>query len=105
MGYWKNFLGKKLALLFFLFTAITAAAPAGATGLQAGSTYTGIVTVAAGEFPDLHGGQCYPTSATVTPTSLTFQANVGGQNPSAQTLRVIDNCGDAVSATVSSKPN
>jgi hypothetical protein len=30
---------------------------------------------------------------------------VGGQNPSAQTLRVEDNCGVAVNATVLSKPD
>ena len=83
---------------------------AGVTGLQAGSTYTGTVTVVAGGITDNMYvtlrvlGQCDPTSASVTPTSLTFQAYVGGQNPSAQTLRVKDNCGDAVSASMSSKP-
>ena len=80
------------------------------TGLEAGSTKTGIVTVTAGGITDSLGitlrveGQCDPSSASVSPTSLTFQAYVGGQNPSAQTLRVKDNCGDAVDATVSSKP-
>ena len=116
---------------------------AGASGVQAGSTYTGTVNVVAGGITDnmyvtlkvpgqcdptcatvtpKHSvsttlevmdiptpppfpGQCDPTSAYVNPKSLTFQANVGGQNPSAQTLRVIDNCADAVSATVLSKPN
>jgi hypothetical protein len=84
---------------------------ANATGLQAGSTYTGAVTVVAGGITDNMWvtlrvlGECNATSASVTPTSLTFQAYVGGQNPSAQTIRVKDNCGHAVSATVSSKPN
>ena len=83
---------------------------AGVTGLQTGSTYTGTVTVVAGGITDNMYvtlrvlGQCDPTSASVTPTSLTFQAYVGGQSPSAQTLRVKDNCGDAVYATVLSKP-
>ena len=81
------------------------------TGLEAGSTKTGIVTVTAGGITDSLGitlrveGQCDPSSASVSPTSLTFQAYVGGQNPSAQTLRVKDDCGDAVYATVLSKPS
>jgi hypothetical protein len=82
---------------------------AGATGLQAGSTYTGIVTVAAGGITKNMDvtlrvlGECNVTSASVSPTSLSFQTHVG-QNPSAQTLRVKDNCGHAVSATILSKP-
>jgi hypothetical protein len=86
---------------------------AGATGVDvAGSPYTGTVEVVAdgGITDNMYVtlrvlGECNATSASVTPTSLTFQAYVGGQNPSAQTIRVKDNCGHAVSATVSSKPD
>jgi len=83
---------------------------AGVTGIQTGSIYTGAVTVTAGGITNTMSvtlrveGVCDPTSASVSPASLTFQAYVGGQNPSAQTLHVKNNCGDAVDATVSSKP-
>jgi len=87
---------------------------AGVTGLQSGSTYTGAVTLTAGEISDtmsviLHiPGQCDPTSASVVSPaskSLTFSAYVEGPSPSAQTIHIEDNCGDAVSATVVSKPD
>ena len=84
---------------------------AGASDVQAGSTYTGTVKVDAGGITDTMWvtlqvlGECNATSASVTPSSLSFQAYVGGQNPSAQTLRVKDDCGHAVSATVVSNPS
>ena len=84
---------------------------AGVTGLQSGSTYTGQVTVTAGGITGNMPvtlrveGVCEATSASVSPASLTFNAYAGGSSPSAQTIRVEDNCGDSVSATVSSKPD
>ena len=84
---------------------------AGASGVQAGSTYTGIVKVVVGGITDNMcvtlqvPGQCDPTSASVTPSLLSFYAYVGWQNPSAQTICVEDNCENAVSATVLSKPD
>ena len=84
---------------------------AGASGVQAGSTYTGIVKVVVGGITENMyvtlqvPGQCVATSASVTPLSLIFQAYVGWQNPGAQTIRVENNCENAVSATVLSKPD
>ncbi|MBW2081205.1 MAG: hypothetical protein JRI27_09650 [Deltaproteobacteria bacterium] len=84
---------------------------AGASGVQAGSNYTGTVNVVAGGITDNMyvtlqvPGQCVATSASVTPSSLIFQAYVGWQNPNAQTIRVEDNCDNFVSATVLSKPD
>jgi hypothetical protein len=84
---------------------------AGVTGIQSGSIYTGAVTVTAGGITDTMSvtlrveGVCDPTSASVSPASLAFNAYVGGTSPGAQTIRVKDNCGDPVSATVSSKPD
>ena len=83
---------------------------AGATGLQAGSTNTGIVTVVAEGITEIMHvtlrvlGQCDATSVSVNPESLIFHAYVG-QNPSARTISVKDDCGHAVSATVLSKPD
>lgn len=80
------------------------------SGVQAGSSYTGTVEVDAGGITDNLSvtlrvlGECNATSALVYPSSLSFQAHVG-QNPGAQTFRVKDDCGHAVSATVVSKPD
>ncbi len=84
---------------------------AGASDVQAGSTYTGLVRVAVGGMTDdMHVTLQVPeqhdaTSASVIPSSLYFYAYVGWENPRAQTIRVKDNCGDPVSATVSSMPD
>ena len=84
---------------------------AGASDVEVGSNSEGYVkVVTTGGITDIMRvtlqvqGQCDPTSASVTPSSLSFHAYVG-QNPSAQTIRVKDNCGHAVSATASSNRN
>jgi len=87
---------------------------AGASGVQPESTYTGTLKVVAGgitdnmyvtlQVPQVHT-QCDATSASVSPASLTFSEYVGGSTPSAQTVSIEDNCGDAVSATVVSHPD
>jgi hypothetical protein len=84
---------------------------AGASDVQAGSTYTGLVRVAAGgiiddtyvtlQIPE----QGDATSTSVNPSSLDFYAYVGWENPKAQTISVKDNYGNPVSATVLSKPD